>query len=195
MSFNAGKKRYTLLEPRVEVALRDIWATAPTVPRVGAQLPLPEPTTLLHDDSQSAHDCPTEETTTSKRLGAFAMESEEDNRMFSEEKREADLELCHWIQYVKVFRSTFGRRPVLYDLFCGEGTFARGAVAAGCEVHGFDWMTKAYTFGKATQPRTGQSRFERAPIPTMHFHQQDLEDERFWHHLGTHGHVFFLPWY
>ena len=33
VSFNAGKKRYTLLEPRVEVALRDIWATASQLPQ------------------------------------------------------------------------------------------------------------------------------------------------------------------
>ena len=94
VSFNAEKKRYTLLEPRVEVALRDIWATISTMPQAEAQTPPPDPTAPRHDKNRTTDSQP-EETTTSRLLGAFAMESEADSRMFAEEQKEAEVELCH----------------------------------------------------------------------------------------------------
>eukprot|EP00965_Chrysotila_dentata_P162942 5380880-Pleurochrysis_carterae.AAC.1 len=44
------------------------------------------------------------------------------DQTFAAEKLEADRLLSHWRLYVDVFRSTYGRAPVLYDFFCGQGT-------------------------------------------------------------------------
>eukprot|EP00965_Chrysotila_dentata_P044102 1465828-Pleurochrysis_carterae.AAC.2 len=53
-----------------------------------------------------------------------------------EESRIAEEEMQHWERYVSVFRATHGCAPVMYDLFCGEGTMGRGAILAGAEVVG-----------------------------------------------------------
>eukprot|EP00965_Chrysotila_dentata_P052543 1743494-Pleurochrysis_carterae.AAC.1 len=44
------------------------------------------------------------------------------DQTFAAEKLEADRLLSHWRLHVDVFRSTYGRAPVLYDFFCGQGT-------------------------------------------------------------------------
>eukprot|EP00965_Chrysotila_dentata_P134044 4432985-Pleurochrysis_carterae.AAC.1 len=52
---------------------------------------------------------------------------------FAEEQRAAEEEMTHWERYVAAFRTLHGRPPIVYDLFCGEGTFSRGAVLAGAQ--------------------------------------------------------------
>eukprot|EP00965_Chrysotila_dentata_P164431 5429159-Pleurochrysis_carterae.AAC.1 len=66
---------------------------------------------------------------------------------FEEEGRIAEEEMQHWERYVRVFRTTHGRAPVMYDLFCGEGTMGRGAILAGAEVIGFDIARRPATYG------------------------------------------------
>ena len=58
---------------------------------------------------------------------------------FHEEQRRYEDYQADWQQYVDVFQSTLGRAPVLYDLFCGEGGFSRGAREVGCQCIGFDF--------------------------------------------------------
>ena len=45
----------------------------------------------------------------------------------------------HWDQYVGAFTMTHGRAPVLYDLYCGEGGYSRGARASGCARQLITW--------------------------------------------------------
>eukprot|EP00965_Chrysotila_dentata_P186887 6170367-Pleurochrysis_carterae.AAC.1 len=74
---------------------------------------------------------------------------------FADEQREAEEEMTHWERYVTTFRTLYGRPPVVYDLFCGEGTFGRGAVLAGAQVIGFDIQDRPRTFGMPTVSRLG----------------------------------------
>eukprot|EP00965_Chrysotila_dentata_P150451 4969997-Pleurochrysis_carterae.AAC.1 len=66
---------------------------------------------------------------------------------FAAEKLEADRLLSHWCLYVDVFRSTYGRAPVLYDFFCGQRTVTQAAALAGCHVVGFDQSPPSRHFG------------------------------------------------
>eukprot|EP00965_Chrysotila_dentata_P197168 6178026-Pleurochrysis_carterae.AAC.1 len=61
----------------------------------------------------------------------------------------------HWERYVCVFRATHGRAPVMYDLFCGEGTMGRGAILAGAEVVGFDIARRPAIYGFKAMSRIG----------------------------------------
>ena len=149
--------------------------------------PLAPTRALAEEEPPKAHHASSNQGSTTSRLLASFMSQAEEDQMFDGERLEADAELNHWKRYVDTFYSTFGRKPVLYDLFCGEGTFARGAVEAGCEVHGFDWMPQPRTYGMAPRPRMGQGRFERQRIDAMHYHQQDLEEDMFWERLSAVG--------
>eukprot|EP00965_Chrysotila_dentata_P136184 4502611-Pleurochrysis_carterae.AAC.1 len=66
---------------------------------------------------------------------------------FEEESQIAEEEMQHWERCVSAFRATYGRAPVMYDLFCGEGTMGRGAILAGAEVIGFDIARRPSTYG------------------------------------------------
>eukprot|EP00965_Chrysotila_dentata_P069135 2284664-Pleurochrysis_carterae.AAC.1 len=95
--------------------------------------------------------------------------------------------MTHWERYVTAFRTLHGRAPVLYDFFCGEGTFSRGAALAGAQVVDFDIQDRPCTFGLRTVFRLGGGKFERMPIPAMRYVQQDLPQDEFWQHLELHG--------
>ena len=93
---------------------------------------------------------------------------------------EAELEHDHWESYVQCFRQTYGRAPVVYDLFCGEGGYSRGAALAGCTVVGFDIKDQPYTYGKlATSRLNGSNHFAREAIPGMHYCCRDVLSEDF----------------
>jgi len=139
VSFNAGKKRYTLLEPRVETALRDIWVSedqTPNAPTVAKATDVPagpwKAKTGMHipaladkEPSRADRTIEDRDSTTSRLLASF-MSQAEDERMFDAEQLAAKAELSHWRKYVETFYSTFGRKPVLYDLFCGRDIRAWG---------------------------------------------------------------------
>eukprot|EP00965_Chrysotila_dentata_P149617 4940789-Pleurochrysis_carterae.AAC.1 len=63
--------------------------------------------------------------------------------------------MAHWERYVTAFRNVHGRSPVIYDFFCGEGTFSRGAVLAGAQVIGFNIQDRPHTFGMRAVSRLG----------------------------------------
>ena len=80
--------------------------------------------------------------------------------------------------YVSAFTATHGRPPVVYDLFCGEGGFSRGARASGCDCIGFDSNEDC---GK---------RYEQEPLPgggkvpsCMTFVKADIMNSEFWENL------------
>ena len=103
-----------------------------------------------------------------------------ENTSFWQEQKRFDAELSDWQQYVDIFHTTHGRMPVVYDLYCGEGGFSRGARAAGCECHGFD-LSSACRHRYENEPSfTGQ------PAPScMTFHCADVSHSQFWDALAS----------
>eukprot|EP00965_Chrysotila_dentata_P024425 808835-Pleurochrysis_carterae.AAC.1 len=72
----------------------------------------------------------------------------------------------HWERYVSAFRATLGRAPVMYDMFCAEGTMGRGAILVGAEVIGFDIAQRPSTYGFKAVSRIGGG-IERKPLQQM----------------------------
>eukprot|EP00965_Chrysotila_dentata_P248345 6208278-Pleurochrysis_carterae.AAC.1 len=69
---------------------------------------------------------------------------------------EFEEEMQHLERYVSAFRATHGRAPVMYDMFCGEGTMGRGAILAGADVIGFDIARRPSTYGLKAVSRIGR---------------------------------------
>ena len=108
VSFNAGKKRYTLLEPRVETALRDIWVSETQTPNshtvtkaedVAAEHRKPDPRApirvLADEEPPRAHHTFDDQDSTTSRLLASFMSQAEETQMFDAERLAADAELNH----------------------------------------------------------------------------------------------------
>ena len=57
---------------------------------------------------------------------------------FWQEQREFNDYAHEWDIYSDVFQQTHGRKPVLWDLCCGEGGYSRGAAMSGFACYGFD---------------------------------------------------------
>ena len=113
-----------------------------------------------------------------------------DDLQFATERRVAQMEFDHWEQYVGIFRAFYGRDPVVYDLFCGEGGYSRGAAAAGCYVVGIDHLDRPLVYGTSPQPRiNGHSHFVRTPISSMTYVQADIFDPGFQDQLLRDGHI------
>eukprot|EP00965_Chrysotila_dentata_P043035 1428932-Pleurochrysis_carterae.AAC.1 len=87
---------------------------------------------------------------------------------FEEESRLAEEDMHHWERYVSVFRATYGRAQVMYDLFCGEGTMGRGAILAGAQAVGFDIAQRPSTYGLKAVSRIGGG-YERKPLQQMQY--------------------------
>ena len=111
-------------------------------------------------------------------------------QQFWREQEEFEGYSAGWGQYSEIFAATHGRLPVVYDLFCGEGGYSRGARAAGCKCIGFDKNPNC------------KSRYEsepcRGPLSTadsgMIFVLADVKTAEFWHELakgpeGRYGHL------
>ena len=108
---------------------------------------------------------------------------------FHEEQRRYEDYQADWQQYVDVFQSTLGRAPVLYDLFCGEGGFSRGAREVGCQCIGFDFN------------KTCADRYENEPYflsedaagdkisSGMVFVEADVSSDSFWEELRSRGRI------
>ena len=112
------------------------------------------------------------------------------DEQFATEQQDAELEHTHWEQYVKCFRATYDRAPVIYDLFCGEGGYSRGAALAGCTVIGFDKRPQPHTYGQmATSRLQGSNHFEREAIPGMTYDRRDVLAKEFKHELMSMGHI------
>ena len=95
---------------------------------------------------------------------------------FWREQRDFTRELDDWQQYVDIFHTTHGRLPIVFDLYCGEGGYSRGARAAGCECHGFDIST-------ACRTRYESEPTEPATPSCMTFRSADVNSPLFWNAL------------
>ena len=121
-------------------------------------------------------------------LAAFARSVEAGKEPdFDGERERAAEDLDHWDKYVQIFMATHGRPPVIYDLFCGEGCFSRGAARAGCIVIGFDHHPRPITYGMLPISRLSNGHFARQLIDGMMYEKQNLADESFWHQVTTRG--------
>ena len=96
------------------------------------------------------------------------------------EQQEFDAEINNWQQYVDIFEATHGRAPIVYDLYCGEGGFSRGARAVGCECHGFDINTAC----RSRYENEPSAQAENAPS-FMTFHPADVTTTVFWDALAA----------
>ena len=96
-----------------------------------------------------------------------------------------------WDQYSAAFAATHGRMPVIYDLFCGEGGFSRGARAAGCACYGFDVNSRC----RARYESEPSLVEPRAADSGMIFVTADVMSPEFWTELrkGTEGKYGHLP--
>ena len=93
-----------------------------------------------------------------------------------------------WDKYVQVFQRTHGRKPVLYDLYCGEGGFSRGARAAGIKCIGFDNESRsACKLHYENDPTVTSSGAPSWMDSGMEFHNRDVDGEAFWQELTNQG--------
>ena len=95
-------------------------------------------------------------------------------------------------KYVAVFTATYGREPVLYDLYCGEGGYSRGAREAGLQCYGFDNDEKRRRRYE-TEP-AGPNLSNTTYSSGMKFICADVESQAFWTELekgpkGEYGHL------
>ena len=99
---------------------------------------------------------------------------------FWQEQKEFEEYAHDWNIYSDIFQSTHGRRPVLWDLCCGEGGYSRGAQFSGFDCHGFDndpackHRYEHDLSGVGSDNTTG-----------MKFHHADVMTDAFWEKLTT----------
>ena len=114
-----------------------------------------------------------------------------DNSLFTQEQRLFEKELEPWRLYSQTYAVTSGSGPVVYDLYCGEGGFSRGARAMGAQCYGFDSHGKVrhayehdpvYKNGRRTYMDSG-----------MVFTQRDVDEQAFWEELAVRGRIGDLP--
>ena len=106
---------------------------------------------------------------------------------FHEEQRRYEEAQDYWQQYVSAFEATNGRAPVLYDLYCGDGCYSRGARLAGVECYGFDIrMEHAKRYER-------DNHVEGKPASGMTFTKLDLDRPEFWEQMISRGRYEHLP--
>jgi len=193
-----GGKRYTLVEAKVEQVIKEIWggeSVAGEMHLLGDVEYRPRwmngPSPFYLADLRR---CETEKRENyrfkveEQLLAAFVFHRRNDEVILAREREEAEAELNHWAQYIAAFARTYGRVPVVYDLFCGEGAFSRGVVTAGYTVYGFDILPRPSAFGMTQRPRLQtQGRIQRDPVPGMFYQEQDLTYPQLWDYMYRHG--------
>ena len=109
---------------------------------------------------------------------------------FWTEQKDFDDYAHEWEVYSDIFQSTHERKPVLWDLCCGEGGFSRGAQYSGFDCYGFD------------KKDTCSYRYEHDPTADgntlssgMKFTKADILQDHFWEQLtlGKEGEYAHLP--
>ena len=107
---------------------------------------------------------------------------------FWREQHEFDEYVHEWEIYSDIFQATHNRKPVLWDLCCGEGGYSRGAQTSGLECHGFDLKPEC------------KHRYEHDPAPegqemltSMHFHEADILTDAFWDTLMASDKTSLIP--
>ena len=179
LSVHFNGRKFVLSEPKVDTVIDQIWAdlgedmppddkSAEQVLKEGDGLESGPGSAGMIDYEMNA------------LLSRFKTVWEADDLAFQRERAAADNHLDHWAQYVRTFESTYGRPPVLYDLYCGGGGFSRGAARAGFKVVGIDIRDKPSAYGRRGLSRTLSNQFLRETIQGMHYHQADVEKDDFW---------------
>ena len=209
LSVHFNKRKFILAEPKIDAIITEIWTELqPDPAQPGQGTPDDSPLYALlpsraksrergSPDSlgypvyaSSPHLGPPKrhrqaECAMNALLSRFKAVWEADDVLFQKERAEADRHLSHWAQYVQIFRATYGRAPVLYDLYCGGGGFSRGAARAGFVVVGVDVRDRPLAYGKKSLGRTLSQQFERQTIQGMHYLQADVESDEFWMSLRS----------
>ena len=109
---------------------------------------------------------------------------------FWTEQQEFNTYVHDWEIYSDIYRNTHDRKPVLWDLFCGEGGFSRGAQHSGFDCYGFD--NKASCTHRYEHDPTGDGTV----MPNgMTFTKADILKDSFWEQLmlGKDGEYSHLP--
>ena len=169
LSVQIRGRRFLLSEPKETALIEQIWAELGEEPPPGdAMNPEPTPEEKLTSGDMNA------------LLARLRSTYEADSATFERERERADAHLDHWAHYVPAFRRTFGRAPVLYDLYCGGGGFGRGAARAGFIVVGVDLRLRSPAYGREGLGRNLSNQFLREDIAGMYYVQDDVESTEFW---------------
>ena len=121
----------------------------------------------------------------------MALEAATSTQEFWREQEEFEKYINQLEVYVHIFQATYERAPVLYDLFCGQGGFSRGARAAGCICFGFDnqpQYVNGYELDRNTRDNEGNHLSSGMTFTTC-----DLDTEEFWTELINGGRYKQLP--
>ena len=105
--------------------------------------------------------------------------------VFEDRMRRLDL-------YCQVYVKTFGNGPVVYDLYCGEGGYSRGARSMGARCFGFD-LDKSVRHSYEHDPSVdaaGRSCYESSDMTFCLF---DVDSDEFWDELNTRGRIGSFP--
>ena len=111
---------------------------------------------------------------------------------FYAEQKQFDKYMEVLESYVAVFRKTHGRAPVMYDLYCGEGGFSRGARACGIKCYGFD-IEPRYRRQYSTDPIMLRDGVPSRMDSGMSFNLRDVDDPAFWDELKERKRIGELP--
>ena len=127
-----------------------------------------------------------------KRPNLNALKSLAGGAVFQKEQLEFESQMHTWERYVQTFSATVGRMPVVYDLFCGEGGFSRGARASGLKCYGFD-SNPDFKLNYETDPVVTQEGHPTRMSSGMKFTVCDLDGDEFWDELMQRGRIGDLP--
>ena len=176
-------RKFLLSEAKTQVAIQEIWAGLGD-----GEEDMVEPglsADMIGSVSQTAAHTSRTQRQLQALLNYAQSRWEAGDSDFARERAEAEKHLAHWAQYVQIFRTTYNRAPVLYDLYCGGGGFGRGAARAGFTVVGFDIRPRPPAYGRKGLGRTLAEHFIRETIQGMHYVEMDLDSEEFWRQLKT----------
>ena len=107
---------------------------------------------------------------------------------FWDEQLQFDKYVHQWDVYSDIFQQTANRKPILWDLCCGEGGYSRGARHGGFECYGFDVKEACRTRYENDPTVDGTTR------SGMVFTTADIMKPEFWYQLtlgkkGTFSHI------
>ena len=111
---------------------------------------------------------------------AFTQRIRAEQQEFDDERAKASAIFSHWEAYVEIFTTTYGRKPVAYDLCGGGGGTSRGLNQAQLEVHAFDHRPRPPKFGKLNIGIAEDGSAQLVDLPDMHYHCVDLMDDAIW---------------
>ena len=111
---------------------------------------------------------------------------------FLQEQEKFEEQQSDWDLYVDAFKVTMGRAPVLYDLYCGEGGYSRGARASGLQCYGFD-NCEQFRPQYETDPAYTAEGHLGCTSSGMKFQCRDVDHQSFWDELQANGRIGTLP--